>query len=68
MVLFFPQAKKTVWYLVVLGQYKAVLDDTWWYWVSMATVVGMWYSVSIGSSIIYLVVLGHYKTHAFIQG
>ena len=23
------------WYLVVLGQYRAVLVGTWWYWVSM---------------------------------
>ena len=23
------------WYLVVLGQYKAVLVGIWWYWVSM---------------------------------
>ena len=24
----------TGWYLVVLGQYRAVLASTWWYWVS----------------------------------
>ena len=23
------------WYLVVLGQYKAVLVGTWWYWVNI---------------------------------
>ena len=25
----------TCWYLIVLGQYKAVLVVTWWYWVSV---------------------------------
>ena len=25
----------TGWYLVVLGQYRSVLVDTWWFWVSM---------------------------------
>ena len=25
----------TGWYLVVLGQYRSVLIDTWWYWVNM---------------------------------
>ena len=25
----------TGWYLVVLGQYRGVLVDTWWYWVSI---------------------------------
>ena len=25
----------TGWYLVVVGQYGAVLVRTWWYWVSM---------------------------------
>ena len=25
----------TGWYLVVLGQYDAVLVDTWWYWDSI---------------------------------
>ena len=50
----------TDWYLVVLGQQKAVLVDTWWYWVSME-----WYwliydgtgSVKGGSGW-YLAVLG----------
>ena len=23
------------WYLVVWGQYRSVLIDTWWYWVNM---------------------------------
>ena len=23
------------WYLVVLGQYEAILVVTWWYWVSI---------------------------------
>ena len=23
------------WYLVVLGQFRAVVVDTWWYWISM---------------------------------
>ena len=49
----------TGWYLVVLGQYRSVLVDTWWYWVSME-----WYLLiydGTGSiedvSIWYLVVL-----------
>ena len=25
----------TGWYLMVLGQWKAVLVGTWWYWVSV---------------------------------
>ena len=25
----------TGWYLMVLGQWKAVLVGTWWYWVNM---------------------------------
>ena len=25
----------TGWYLMVLGQYEAVLVGTWWYWVTM---------------------------------
>ena len=25
----------TGWYLVILGQYRSVLIDTWWYWVNM---------------------------------
>ena len=54
-----------VWYFF-LRQKK--LFGTWWYWVSMVIVVGTWYSVSIGGSIIYLVVWDHYKAHAFIQG
>ena len=29
----------TDWYLVVVGQFRAVLHDTWWYGVS---IVGYW--------------------------
>ena len=50
----------TGWYLVVLGQYRSVLIDTWWHWVNMER---NWLiydgagSVESGSSR-YLVVLG----------
>ena len=29
-------------YMMVLGQYRAVLAGIWWYWVSMAVLVGTW--------------------------
>ena len=50
----------TGWYLVVPGQYGAVLVGTWWYWVSMER---YWLihdgtgSVE-GSTVWYLIVLG----------
>ena len=31
----------TCWQLVALDQYRAVMVDTWWYWV-----IGRWYWVS----------------------
>ena len=50
----------TGWYLVVLGQWEAVLVGTWWYWVSRRRywlVLGGTGSVG-GSTGWYLVVLG----------
>ena len=46
---------------MVLGQYKAVLVGTWWYWVS----IGRYWLVLDGTGSVeggigcYLVVLGH---------
>ena len=54
----------TVWYLVVLGQYRLVLVDTWWYWVSMKR----YWLIFDGTGSVeggtgwYLVVLGQYRT------
>ena len=50
-------------YLVALGQYRAVLIDTEWYWVSKGRywlVVGGIGSVK-GSTCWYLMVLGQYR-------
>ena len=48
--------------MMALGEYKAVLVGTWWYWVSMG-----WYWLALGgtgsvegSSVWYLLVLGQY--------
>ena len=30
-----------IWYLVILGQYGAVLVDTWWFWV----IIGQYWAV-----------------------
>ena len=52
----------TGWYLMVLGQWKAVLVGTWWYWVSMERywlVLDGTGSVEGGTGW-YLVVLGQY--------
>ena len=49
-------------YLVVLGQWVAVLVDTWWYWVNMERywlVLGGTGSVWSGTGW-YLVVQGHH--------
>ena len=35
----------TIWYLVVLGQYKAVLVGTWWYWVNIT-----WYCLVLSGT------------------
>ena len=49
------------WYQQVLGQYKAILSGTWWYWVSKnwhcldQAVLGItWYRVSIGLVCLYI--------------
>ena len=60
----------TGWYLVVLGQYGALLVGTWWYWVS----IGRYWLVLCGTGTVwgsagrylvvlcqYGVVLGHYE-------
>ena len=49
--------------MMVLGQYRAVLFDTWWYWVSKRRywlVLGGNGS-ALGSTDCYLVVLGHQR-------
>ena len=28
--------RDTSWYLMVLGQYMAILGGTWWYWVTIS--------------------------------
>ena len=55
----------TCWYLVVLDldQYRTVMVDTWWYWVSIGQhwlVVGGAGSVWSGTDW-YLIVLGQYS-------
>ena len=51
------------WYLVVLGQYRAVLVGSWWFWVS----IGWYWLIYDGTGSVegrtgwYLVVLGQYK-------
>ena len=35
----------TGWYLMVLGQWKAVMVGTWWYWVSRR-----WYWLVLGGT------------------
>ena len=42
------------WYMVILGQYRAVLLGTWWYWVS----IWRFWSPTSGW---YLVILGQYR-------
>ena len=53
--------------IIVLGQYRAALLGTWWYWVSMERNWlihdGTW-SVE-GSTGQYLMVLGHYNLVMF---
>ena len=50
------------WYLVLLGQNRAVLVGTWWYWVSMER----YWLIHDGTGSVeggtgwYLMVLGHY--------
>ena len=50
----------TGWYLVVLGQYRSVLIDTWWNWVNMEQYWLIYDGTGLveGSSCWYLVVLG----------
>ena len=50
-------------YMMVLGQYRSVLVDTWWYWVSME-----WYWLIYdgtgsvwGDTWLYFVVLDQYR-------
>ena len=53
----------TGWYLVVLGQYRSVLIDTWWYWVNMERYWLIYDGTGSaeGSTVRYLVVLGQKK-------
>ena len=53
----------TGWYLVVLGQYRLVLIDTWWYWVNMERYWLIYDGTGSveGSTGRYLVVLGQKK-------
>jgi len=47
------------WYQQVLGQYKAILSGTWWYWVSKNWHFGItWYRVSNGLVCMYIVYIG----------
>ena len=48
------------WYLVVLGQYRLVLIDTWWYWVNMERYWLIYNGTGSaeGGTVQYLVVLG----------
>ena len=50
----------TGWYLVVLGQYRSVLIDTWWYWVNMERYWLIYDGTGSaeGDTVRYLVVLG----------
>ena len=53
----------TGWYLVVLGQYRLVLIDTWWYWVNMERYWLIYDGTGSaeGGTVRYLVVLGQKK-------
>ena len=53
----------TGWYLVVLGQYRSVLIDTWWYWVNMERYWLIYDGTGSaeGGTVWYLVVLGQKK-------
>ena len=53
----------TGWYLVVLGQYRLVLIDTWWYWVNMERYWLIYDGTGSaeGGTVWYLVVLGQKK-------
>ena len=44
------------WYQQVLGQYKAILSGTWWYWhcLVLALLGITWYRVSIGLVCLYI--------------
>ena len=58
-----PVLGGTGWFVVVMGQYGAVLVGTWWYWVSIEQcwlVCGSNGSVWGGTGW-YLVVLGQYR-------
>ena len=53
----------TGWYLVVLGQYRLVLIDTWWNWVNMERYLLIYDGTGSaeGGTVRYLVVLGQKK-------
>ena len=53
----------TGWYLVVQGQYRLVLIDTWWYWVNMERYWLIYDGTGSaeGGTVRYLVVLGQKK-------
>ena len=53
----------TGWYLVVLGQYRSVLIDTWWYWVNMERYWLIYDGTGSaeGGTVRYLVVMGQKK-------
>ena len=54
----------TGWYLVVLGQYRSVLIDTWWYWVNMERYWLIYDGTGSaeGGTVRFLVVLGQKKS------
>ena len=51
-----PEEDGTGWYLVVLGQYRAVLGSTWWKRLVLGGTGSVW-----GGTGWYLVVLGQYS-------
>ena len=50
-------------YMMVLGQYRSVLIDTWWYWVNMERYWLIYDGTGSaeGGTVRYLVVLGQKK-------
>ena len=56
--------------MMILGQYRSVLIDTWWYWVNME----QYWVIYDGTGSVeggtgwYLVVLGQYERNWFILG
>ena len=49
--------------MMVLGQYRSVLIDTWWYWVNMERYLLIYDGTGSaeGGTVRYLVVLGQKK-------